>query len=276
MNRAPWLSLLALAACTSKPAQTPDQASAPPASSVPVIDISAIDYAYQAPDTLPGGWVTLRLHNNGKELHHASLFRLAAGKTLQDLATVDANKPPPDWLEAVGGPQAPLPGGTLEATLKLEPGSYALICLIPSPDGQPHVAKGMVKPVTVTGGGTAEPPPADITVTLSDFAFGYLPALTAGKHTLRVSSVPGQPHEIVIARLVPGKTADDFLAWVEKPEGPPPIEAIVGGTTPLGGSAVNQFTVDLAPGPYAVICFVPDAKDGKLHAVHGMMQTITL
>jgi hypothetical protein len=37
-----------------------------------------------------------------------------------------------------------------------------------------------------------------------------------------------------------------------------------------GGSAV--FTADLAAGDYAFICFVPDAKDGKPHLMHGMTQ----
>jgi hypothetical protein len=30
--------------------------------------------------------------------------------------------------------------------------------------------------------------------------------------------------------------------------------------------------VDLASGNYGLICFVPDAKDGKPHLAHGMMQ----
>jgi len=32
------------------------------------------------------------------------------------------------------------------------------------------------------------------------------------------------------------------------------------------------FTADLAAGDYGFICFVPDAKDGKPHMMHGMMQ----
>ena len=30
------------------------------------------------------------------------------------------------------------------------------------------------------------------------------------------------------------------------------------------------------PGSYALICFVPDAKDGKPHAMHGMLKTLTV
>jgi uncharacterized cupredoxin-like copper-binding protein len=41
-----------------------------------------------------------------------------------------------------------------------------------------------------------------------------------------------------------------------------------------GGSA--SFTVDLTPGNYAFICFLPDAKDGKPHALHGMTKQFTI
>jgi hypothetical protein len=49
---------------------------------------------------------------------------------------------------------------------------------------------------------------------------------------------------------------------------------------PVGGVAViergqsGSFTADLTPGNYGLICFVPDAKDGKLHLQHGMMRDI--
>lgn len=38
------------------------------------------------------------------------------------------------------------------------------------------------------------------------------------------------------------------------------------------------FTValDLAPGRYAILCFLPDGKDGKPHFVHGMHREVTV
>ena len=38
----------------------------------------------------------------------------------------------------------------------------------------------------------------------------------------------------------------------------------------------NLLELNLTPGEYGVICFVPDAKDGKAHFVHGMMSTFTV
>jgi hypothetical protein len=36
----------------------------------------------------------------------------------------------------------------------------------------------------------------------------------------------------------------------------------------------QYFSADFVPGSYALICFLPDVKDGKPHFVHGMVQQI--
>lgn len=266
--------MVLLVGCAERPAPATQQPPPPPAPVV--VDINASEFSFQAPDTIPGGWVTVRIHNSGQELHHGQILRLDQGKTVQDVMAL-TSLAMPEWLVAMGGPSAPPPGLVLQTTVNLAPGSYLLICDIPSPDGKPHSMKGMIKPFTVVApAGPASPPAADITVTLTDFAFGIVGELTAGNHTFRVTTSPGQPHEFVLARLAPGKKAEDLLAWVEKMDGPPPIEGVVGGTTALGAGQDNIFQAELAPGDYALICFIPDAKDGKPHAAHGMMRTITV
>src|SRR5216117_759263 len=40
-----------------------------------LITITATDYAFGVPDTIPAGLTTFRLVNQGKELHHANLVR---------------------------------------------------------------------------------------------------------------------------------------------------------------------------------------------------------
>jgi hypothetical protein len=61
----------------------------------------------------------------------------------------------------------------------------------------------------------------------------------------------------------------DLIAWAEKYQGPPPGKPL-GGITAVAGGAPEYIHVDLAPGHYGLICFVPDAKDGKAHVEHGM------
>jgi hypothetical protein len=50
----------------------------------------------------------------------------------------------------------------------------------------------------------------------------------------------------------------------------------VGGVVVLEKGGKSTFTADLAAGDYGLICFVPDAKDGKSHLAHGMMKNLKI
>ncbi|MEO6778707.1 MAG: hypothetical protein ABI194_04570, partial [Gemmatimonadaceae bacterium] len=162
---------------------------------------------------------------------------------------------------------------------------YVMICLVDMPGGVPHFAKGMVHPFTVAaapaGAQAATPatapataPASDVTITLSDYAFNLSAPLKAGTHTFEVKNSGTQMHEIEMVRLAPGKTLAQMMGWIQKPIGPPPGEAI-GGVAPFTGLP-NYFTANITPGNYVLICFVPDAKDGKPHFMHGMTKTLTV
>lgn len=249
-----------------------------PSASMPnVVTITARDFAFEAPDTVAAGWTTVRLVNSGPDMHHIWMLRLKDGHTMADLyKTMNSPGPQPAWAEDVGGPNSPVPGGVVEATLLLEPGAYAIICVIPGPDGVPHVVKGMAHGLTVVGPAQSAPAPeADVTVTLSDYDFTMSKPLAAGTQTLRFRNTAAQPHEMFIARLAPGKTPGDLLGWIEKREGPPPAEPL-GGITGIAPGREIVIPLTLTKGDYALICFVPDAKDGKPHLAHGMVKTVTV
>lgn len=110
---------------------------------------------------------------------------------------------------------------------------------------------------------------------LHDFSFTLAGPLTAGKRVIAVRNEGAQPHEVELVRLAPGKTAEEMLAWVHKPEGTPPGLPL-GGVAPLARGGEAWFEVELEAGRYALICFVPDAKDGKPHFAHGMLQEIEI
>ena len=119
-----------------------------------VVTITAADYVFNVPDTIPAGLTTFRLVNQGKELHHASLIRLKDGKTVADFqsglqAAMKTQGPPPPWISFVGGPNAVTPGDTGLATQTLEPGNYVFVCWIPTADGTPHIMKGMMRAMVV-------------------------------------------------------------------------------------------------------------------------------
>ena len=244
-----------------------------------VVNVTANDFSFDAPGKVPAGTVTMRLVNKGKELHHAQMIRVDAGKTVEDIAKALKNPgPPPSWVKWVGGPNAVLPGKETHATSVLTPGLYAYLCFIPSPDRVPHFSKGMVLPFEVTPrpSATASLPAPDAKIRMLDYDFELSQPLTAGKRTILVENAGPQLHELALLKLAPGKSVADFAAWdAGGMKGPPPAEPI-GGVVALDKGASATFTVELTPGDYGLLCFVPDAKDGKPHLAHGMIKTITV
>jgi hypothetical protein len=275
-----------LAACTAKDAQnTAATDTAAPAAATAVaneVTITATEYKFDAPAEIPAGLTNLRMVDSGKELHHATLIKLDSGKTFEDLMNgfkaMKPGTPPPGWVIPAGGPNAVSPGATSALTMVLEPGNYAIVCFIPDPKGVPHVAHGMAKALTVTPNTNANmtEPTADITVTMSDYKFDFSAPLTAGKHTLKLVTAPGQPHEFTFFKLSPGKTAADIPKYVETGmKGEPPAMPL-GGVAGVAAGRASYYSVDLVPGDYAIVCFLEDAGDGKPHFTHGMIQQVTV
>jgi uncharacterized cupredoxin-like copper-binding protein len=255
-----------------------DTAAASPATApaAATVTVTATDFKFDLPAKVPAGAVSLRLVNNGKELHQAQIVRLEEGKTAADLAAAMKNEgaPPPKWAKFLGGPNGIAPGMEAESTTILAPGQYVILCLIPSPDGTPHIAKGMIHPMEVTATQAEAPlPAAGDTVRLVDYKFKASRPLAAGRRTILVVNDGPQPHELVLLKLSPGKSVDDFGKWATTGgmKGPPPAMPM-GGVVVLDKGESGTFTADLTPGEYGFICFVPDSKDGKPHLAHGMMQ----
>ncbi len=57
--------------------------------------------------------------------------------------------------------------------------------------------------------------------------------------------------------------------------GAPPAKPM-GGATGLAPGAHQVISLTLTPGNYGLFCFVPDARDGKPHVLHGMVKQITV
>lgn len=238
------------------------------------IVVTASDYSFQAPDTIAAGLTEFRLHNLGPSLHHLTLMHLEDGKTLGDLMrAMGPNAPMPAWATFVGGPNAPVPGSWSNATVALVPGHYVMLCVIPDSANVPHFAHGMMKEFVVTGAGRATLPSGDISVTLADYSFKWSKAPVAGKQVWRITNVAAQPHEMLVAQLAPGKTAEDVAAWVDGGMHGAPPGLPIGGLSPMAPKGTSLVSLDLAPGHYALLCFLSDATDGKEHTAHGMVSS---
>ena len=242
-----------------------------------VVTVVANDYKFEAPTEIPAGLTKIVLKGAGQQIHHATIARLDDGKTVADLqAAFKTPGPPPSWVTFVGGPNVPDPGAEANATVDLAPGNYALICFVDTPDKVPHFAKGMVHGFTVTGTPTnAMAPTANVNLVLEDYVFNFDKPLTAGRHTIKVTNPAAQDHEIQLIQLDSGKTLSDMQQWIAKMSGPAPGRA-VGGVASMKPGTTNYFDVDLTPGEYVAICFVPAKSDGKPHFEHGMVKQFTV
>ena len=289
----------------SAPAPSAGGASASAGAGAGELAIVAREFSYEAPATIPAGPVRITLTNQGKEEHMAQIAKLADGTSLdQLLAALMQN----DFAAAfkmmtlVGGPTAVLPGKEQEVAAVLDPGNYALLCFVSSPDGIPHLAKGMVAQLKVTEPASpGQLPPADAELTAEDFRFVGVDSLSAGRHVIHLTNKGPQAHEAGIVSLAPGFTVDDLRSMVTAT--PPPETAAPGGpgaspspggpgasppagaappVISAGGIAALQpgrdgtLTVNLPAGNYAWICFVPDPASGKPHAALGMIGQLTV
>ena len=232
---------------------------------------------------LKAGLVEVRLHNAGTVPHQVQLLRLHDGVALPDfLGAVAASNGGAvlQLADATGGANAIDPGGYQAAFVNLRAGNYVALCfLTDGGDGAPHFAHGMLSPFTVEGQGNSAHPPGHVLGAINAFSFGYqMPAVVDGHGLYRFTNTDGtDTHELTILRLAPGKTAGDFLNWIQTGgNGPPPVVASAGGANALAPGLHMWVQLNLAPGNYVAVCFVPDdAGSHPPHAALGMVHGFT-
>jgi len=246
------------------------------------VTVQAYDFRFDAPSSIPAGTVTFQFQNKGKEVHHLWIVELTGGKTPADFTkamnTWGSQLRMPPWAVEVGGPNSADPGQTADGTLTLKPGTYMLVCWVPSADGMLHAMKGMIKPLTVVAKGATAPdePKADVNLTLDDYAFTTDVPITPGRHVVRIENRAEQSHEVVFGRLHPDRTLQEATIWMNSGQvGQAPVTAL-GGASGLAKGRHMFVTVDFQPGRYVMLCYIPDAKDGKPHSDHGMIKEIVV
>lgn len=242
--------------------------------------IQASDFAFAAPDTVDAGYVTIDFSNAGSETHHAALERLPDTLSADAFAAAlqGDERAALELVQSAGGVAAIDPGQTGEAVVNLQAGTYALICVIPSPrDRVPHVLKGMIRPLVVTPSSTITAAPAATgKITLRDFQIQMPDIVPAGPTTYHVTNMgPGNPHELAIVKLNPGSTVEDARTAIVTPSGPPPFTA-VGGLQAIGPNGDGYVNLNLEPGEYATICRVTEPDSGLSHVHLGMLKGFTV
>lgn len=262
-----------------------------------VVSLATTEYAFQAPDTIAPGWTTLRLTNRGQEIHYGHIVQLEPGRSVEDLVdayaeAIRTSGPRPKWVRRFGGPGGVAPGDSASVTQLLQPGNYIWICPIEDSTGAPHFGKGEVKAFTVHAASAdtanrATAPEADVQVRLMDYSFTVDTPLTTGRHTIRVENGGVEPHDLVLMKLAPGRTAEDLAMWLnpeqarrDEPAAAPPgsmrdLGMLAGGVAALGPGMEAFVEVELGTGEYALLCMAT-APDGRSHIEHGMIRQVSV
>jgi len=273
----------------------PTLAQSPATGDVPEFHVVAVEYSFDLPAETPAGWTRVTLENQGTMEHHAALLKLRDPATRADL---EAALQTPDfgaifaYGDSLGGAMIG-PGSTASVLIDLPPGDYFAICAIPDADGTPHYLKGQQAPFSVTGEASAgEAPAADLSIDMSEMMFTGIPeTVPAGAQVWKVSNVGQQLHEMAMVQLAEGVTAEQGMQMLGlspatataggeatpamEMSGPPPF-TVVPGIAPMGPGQTNYLELDLAPGTYIALCFIPDMATGMPHAMMGMVATFTV
>jgi hypothetical protein len=295
------MSLLVVACASDEPAGEAGESGASGGEGEGIVDVIARDLTLVAPDTVAPGWTTFRFTNTSPMVHFAVVERMPDGVGLAeqqeevaplfqegfDLLTAgDADGAMaafgalPDWFGEIvfmGGPGLLSPGGTADASVHLEPGTYLLECYVKT-DGvfhsyhpEPGVV-AMVHEFVVAGPPTgATAPEEDVRVTIStEDGISVEGTLLPGRRTVAVTFVDQTVHEnfvghdVHVARMENGITLEAIEAWMDwtRPEGlqsPSPVR-FVGGINEMPAGTTGYFTADFQAGDYVWVSEVPAAR----------------
>jgi hypothetical protein len=239
--------------------------------------VVADDYSLTLPASLSAGRSEFVFENRGHEPHYFRLMQFADGKGLADFVQWRKSRTPvPAWLIPAGGAGTLAPGERVTYSSALNAGSYVAFCGHPSPDGVPHVDKGMYAALTVTAESAGGPPPrATVEIELSDQGISVTPPFRGGSQSARIRNTGARTHQALLIRLPDGVQAADELEWFRNGSRGVRPGHPVGGVIELQAGGEAWIGVDIRPGRYLLLCAVP-APDGKRHFDHGMLHAFTI
>ena len=254
-------------------------AQAAPAAQSAELTFRITDAGIEGPDRVPAGLVAITVENATSGPQFTVVARLRAGTTIDELRAVLALPAPQGQEEdpvlplldpISGGMVIGAPGARQRQVVTLREGTNVLV-------SDPEEGAAQIKALQVTAAtGQAGPePPSATTVVMRDFAFEMPSQFPAGRQTWKVLNQGAQLHQLLYARLLPGRTVEEALATPE--DAPPPIDfATFGGLSFLSPGLTAWMEPDLSPGNWLAVCFVTDPATKKSHAELGMVAGFTV
>ena len=133
----------------------------------------------------------------------------------------------------------------------------------------------------VAKGSTSTPAVSDrkLEFKLVDYGFEGPSEAPAGTLEFEVSNPSNQLHQLTLVKPNDGVTYDDLEKATHTAAAPDfeKMFTLIGGVNAIGPSEVANTEINVdQPGDYALVCFIPDAADGKPHWHHAMIKPFTI
>ena len=116
---------------------------------------------------------------------------------------------------------------------------------------------------STSGAATAPSAITEVMIKAHDFSYDAPQQIEAGWVALTLENMGVEPHHAQVARLHDGVTSEQFLAALKQGEGPAlALISFKGGPGVVDAKGQQQVTIELEPGNYFLLCFVP-SRDGR-------------
>lgn len=281
---------------TSSPTPLADVADGADRLPVPVqeLEIDSTEYTFDiSPDPSGGlrpGWTLLRFRNVGVEAHQVMFARIKDGVDMADLAAAGAGDSSGagaiEFVDMIGGVSYIGPDQDTTAMVNLTEGTVMAMCYVPDAQGVAHALMGMTTALTVSAASEDAPesPPEPLTegdavvgtIELSEEGYQVPDDLRRGWYHVR--NTDSALHELSLLRLSESVDDDELEALVgDLATNEPPRVAIeaIGGLGAISSGFDGYLYLDLAPGDYLAVDFMPDPGDPRPHLLDGYYATFT-
>ena len=224
-------------------------------------------------DNQSGADATLELYPTADQAAYDALIELFA--TGQEAMML-----PPEFYEITisGGISAPA-GASAGVILDLVPGLWAFNYFVADEAG-PGINIPTAVEVTGEPNGMS-PPEADVVAEMYEMEFTIPDEVAAGPQVWEVTTTGMQPHFVLMSRYPEAFTDEQVMELLTSfdPTGTPdPSSSALQfdlfedafESPVLSSGQTNWYEIDLEPGYYVALCFIPDPETGAPHALLGM------
>jgi hypothetical protein len=269
----------------------------------PTLELTTTDGSdLDVPTEIEAGRYHVIFNNQSESDIDLEVYQLPEGMTTDDLVALFeeafSGEGPPQIPEVFydivfNGGVSTFAGETGEVVLDLAPGEWTLNLY--SFDEATGEDSNIPTTVNVTGEMPEVENPADVVeIGMGEMYFEVSGEIVAGPQVWQLVGEGQQPHHLILSGVPEGTTVEQVLELAAS-DGPPaspeasPVTAASPAVTalsiedvqdvfyslPLSGGQTNFVALDVEPGTYAMICFLP-APDGTPHVMLGMVEIVVV